>query len=85
MKTRAKLFSFDNAQIGQEVKNQRGEHSSTFFKGTNECAHRVHEYNDTLFDATMTVDVTGLDDQALPSPPGMVPYEDTPSNGLLRN
>ena len=55
----------------------------TFFKGTNECAHRVHEYNETAFDVTMVVDVTGLDDQALPSPPGMVPYEDAPSNRLL--
>ena len=56
---------------------------STFFKGTNKCAHRVHEYNGTKFDATVVVDVTGLDDQALPSPPMMAPYEDAPPNCCL--
>ena len=35
----AKLFSFDNYQIGQELKDIRGKHASTFFKGTN--AHQV--------------------------------------------
>ena len=83
MNSRAKLFSFDNFQIGQEVKDQRGEHSSAFFKGTNEGAHKVHGYNDTKFDATMVVDVTRLDNQALPSPPIMVPYEDAPLNHCL--
>ena len=51
-----------------------------FFKGINECAHRVHEYNDTKFGVTVVVDVTGLDNQALPSPPMMAPYEDAPPN-----
>ena len=46
-KSRARLFAFDNYQIGQEIKDQRGSHSSTFFKGTNECAHRVNEYDES--------------------------------------
>ena len=65
------------------MKDQRGEHSLAFFKGTTKCTCRVHEYNDTTFDATMVVGIAGLDDQALPSPPRMAPYEDAQSNFCL--
>ena len=60
MKSRANLFLFDNFQIGHEVKEQQGEHDSAFFKDTDKWTHRVHEYNDTMFDATMVV-VAGKD------------------------
>ena len=80
---RARLFCFDNFQIGQELKDQRGGHSSAFFKGTNQCAHRLHEYEDTQWDEKVRVEITGLNNQPLPSPPGMARYEDAPSNRNL--
>ncbi len=82
-KSRARLFCFDNFQIGQEIKEQRGKHSSTFFKGTTECAHRVCEYNDTQWDDSIKVEVTGQNNQDLPSPPGMARYESAPANRNL--
>ena len=61
VKSRAKLFSFGNFQIGQKVKDWRGKHSSAFYKGTSECMHQVNEYNDTMFGSRMNVDVIGVD------------------------
>ena len=82
-KSRARLFCFENFQIGQEIKDQRGMHSSTFFKGTNQCAHCVHEFVDLSWDESIRTTVTGLSNQKYPSPPGMVAYENAPENEKL--
>ena len=62
--------------------NLFAKHSLTLFKGTNECEYHVHEYNETIFDTTLIVDVKGFDKQVLPSPPEMTPYKEVPVNHL---
>ena len=61
---------------------QHGKHTSAFFNGTTECAHHVFEYSDTLSDDFCNL-VNGLDRKPLPSPPGMLRYEDVPANENL--
>ena len=78
----ARLFCFDNYQVGMHKEDQQGGHSKDFFLGTNEVAHKVHEYNETKWDDTWT-DITGHDDQPLPSPPGMAKYELAPTDDKL--
>ena len=47
---RAIVKAYDNYQKGLTLQHQRSQHSSAFFKGTHECAHKVVEYSDTSFD-----------------------------------
>ena len=46
------------------------------------CTHRVFKYDDTSPDALETKR-SGMNDQALPLPPGMPKYEDTHVNEQL--
>ena len=55
------------------LQNQRGMHSSLFFKGTHQCCHKVFYFENYSFDA-MFVDFT-QEDQAIPSPWGMPAFE----------
>ena len=36
------VFAYDNYQRGMKLQHQRGAHSSAFFKGTHQCAHKVN-------------------------------------------
>ena len=63
------IFAYDNYQRGMKLQHQRGSHSSAFFKGTHQCAHKVNIFDDTSFDQEY-VDFT-MFDQAIPSPWGM--------------
>ena len=83
-RSRSKLFTFDNFQIGQEIKDQCGGHLSTFFKGTHMCTHRVFEYDDTSRD-TLGTKRSGMNDQALPSPTSMPKYKNAHVNEKLGN
>ena len=70
-----KIFCYNkNFQIGQELNEQHGKHSSPFFKDTQECCHRVHEFSNTSFDH-IKVPLAGKACQSSPSPHGMAGYE----------
>ena len=64
--------------------DQQGGHLKDFFLGTNKCAHQIHEYNNTQWDHKHTK-VSGMNNQATPSPPGMARYEEAPVNEELRD
>jgi len=81
-RSNAQLFAFDNVQIGQELKEERGKYASAFFKGTQMVAHEVHEYTNTQWDDQRTK-VTGFPGQPMPAPPGMAKYELAPDNEQL--
>ena len=70
---RALLFAYDNYQRGVTLQHQRGEHSSAYFKGTHQVAHKVNEFSDQSFDSSF-VTFTQFD-QAIPSPWGMPAFE----------
>ena len=44
------LICYDNFQRGVTMQDQQGRHSSSFFKGTHQCAHMVKPFNDPSFD-----------------------------------
>ena len=52
-----------------KLQHQRGSHSSAFFKGTHQCAHKVNIFDNTSFDSDF-VDFK-MFDQPIPSPWGM--------------
>ena len=82
-RSKVKLFCFDNVQIGEELKEMQGKHSSAFFKGTHMVTQQVHEFINTKWDALRTK-VTGVPGQPMPSSPGMAPYEEhAPPNEKL--
>ena len=45
----ALIFAFNNYQRGLHLQHQRGEHTSAFFKGTHQCAHKVFPFADCTF------------------------------------
>ena len=68
------MLCFDNFQRGVSLLNQRGEHSSSLFKGTHQCGHQVHYFDDDTYDA-IYVDFT-QHNQSIPSPWGMPDFSD---------
>ena len=71
--SKALILAYDNYQRGLSLPNQRGKHSSAFFKGTHQCAHKVIPFTDCTFDE-MHASFT-LHDQDIPSPWGMPAFE----------
>ena len=67
------IITFDNVQRGLALENQRGGQSSSFFKGTNQVAHKVIVFNDTSYNS-QHVELT-YHDQVIPSPQGMPLFE----------
>ena len=53
-----------------------------FFKGTNECTHKMHEYNNESYHH-IKVPLTGKPNQPSSSPRGMAPYKNAPPNKEL--
>ena len=76
----AVALCYDNFQRGVSLKNQRGEHSSAFFKGTHQCAHNIVEFDDDTFDGIYP-EFTQID-QAIPSPWGMPAFETFDDSGI---
>ena len=70
----AVVFVYDNYQKGQQLKFQRGGHSSSFLKGTHEIVHRAHLWVDTSYNDKF-VPLTHSHNQVYPSPYHMFPYE----------
>ena len=75
---RSVIICYDNFQRGVTMQDQRGRHSSAFFKGTHQCAHKVKPFNDIAFDSHY-VPVTYVNQQ-IPSPWGMPAYEEWDEN-----
>ena len=70
---RTLTLCYDNYQRGLTLQHQRGKHSSAFWKGTHQCAHKMTPFEDDRFDdfyANFT-----LLDQAVPSPMNMPAFE----------
>ena len=67
------IICYDNFQRGLTLQHQRGKHSSAFFNGTHQCAHKMTPFDDTTFDA-FHPDFTQTD-QDIPSPWGMPAFE----------
>ena len=67
------IFAYDNYQRGMKLQHQRGSHSSAFFKGTHQCAHKVNVFEDTSFDQEFAE--FKMFDQPIPSPWGMPVFE----------
>eukprot|EP00956_Cyclotella_meneghiniana_P024622 scaffold49684_cov59-Cyclotella_meneghiniana.AAC.1 len=75
--TKVIIFIIDNYQKGQQLKNQRGKHSSTFLEGTNQIAEKGFLYDNPLFNNIKPLQellYNGLD--IIVSPDGMAKYED---------
>ena len=71
----AVVFAYDNYQRGLTLQHQCGKYSSAFFKGTNQCAHKVFPFTDATFDEMFAVFTQ--QDQDIPSPWGMPAFEVT--------
>ena len=69
----ALIFTYDNYQRGMTLQEQRGKHSSAFFKGTHQCAHKVFPFQDCTFDECFVY--FSQHDQDIPSPWGMPAFE----------
>ena len=69
----ALVFAYDNYQRGMTLQEQRGKHSSAFFKGTHQCAHKVYPFADCTFDEFHAY--FSQHDQDIPSPWGMHAFE----------
>ena len=69
----ALVLCYDNFQRGLTLQHQRGKHSSAFFNGTHQCAHKVVPFNNTTFDLFFP-EFTQLN-QDIPSPWGMPAFE----------
>jgi hypothetical protein len=67
------ILAYNNYQRGMKLQHQRGSHSSAFFKGTHQCAHKVNVFEDTSFDQVF-VDFKMIN-QSIPSPWGMPVFE----------
>ena len=67
------VFAYDNYQRGMKLQHQRGAHSSAFFKGTHQCAHKVNIFDDTTFDQVFAE--FKMFHQPIPSPWGMPVFE----------
>ena len=67
------MLAYDNYQRGLTLQHQQGKHSSAYFKGTHQCAHKVIPFKDTRWDC-LFVDFSQLD-QDIPSPVGMPAFE----------
>ena len=63
------VIAYDNYQRGMKLQHQRGSHSSAFFKGTHQCAHKVNLFEDTSFNKEFVE--FKMFDQPIPSPWGM--------------
>ena len=63
------VIAYDNYQRGMKLQHQRGSHSSAFFKGTHQCAHKVNIFEDTSFNKEFVE--FKMFDQPIPSPWGM--------------
>jgi len=46
----ALIFAYDNYQQGLTLQEQRGKHSSAFFKGTHQVAQKVYPFTNQTFD-----------------------------------
>ena len=55
------------------LQEQRGKHSSAFFKGTHQCGHKVFPFEDSTFDEFHAYFTQH--DQDIPSPWGMPAFE----------
>jgi len=69
----ALILFYDNYQKGLQLQHQHGTHSSTFFKGTHQCAHTVFQFENLTFDKFHALFTQH--EQAIPSPWGMPVYE----------
>ena len=69
----ALIFAYDNYQKGLSLQHQRGKHSSAFFKGTHECAHKVLPFTDCTFNEMYAMFTQH--DQDIPSPWRMPAFE----------
>ena len=67
------IICYDNFQRGVAMQDQRGKHSSSFFKGTHQCAHKVKPFVDQSFDSHY-VPLTYMN-QEISSPWGMTVFE----------
>ena len=60
------IICYDNFQRGVSLLDQRGRHSSSFFRGTHQCAHEVMTFEETSFDASQVP--LPYVNEAIPSP-----------------
>ena len=69
----ALILCYDNYQKGLQLQHQRGTHSSSFFRGTHQCAHTVFPFENHTFDEFHALFTQH--EQAIPSSWGMPVYE----------
>jgi len=70
------IFIIDNYQKGQRLKNQRGDHSSTFVAGTNQIAELAFLYSNPAFNQMKPLnELSYTVIETIVSPDGMVEYE----------
>jgi len=70
---KAIILCYDNYQKGIQLQHQRRTHSSSFFKGTHQCAHAVFPFQNFTFDKFHALFTQH--DQAIPSTWDMPVYE----------